>query len=64
MYWAIAGILGYFIIAHLIYKDIDIKEMISGSLEHLVISILWLPFVIIVPAVYLIVCFINTFSEK
>lgn len=64
MFWLIAMVIGYFIISTLILRSKEIKELASSNIEHLTISILWLPFVIIVPAVYLIVCFVNTFSEK
>lgn len=64
MFWMIAGTIGYFIISTSILRNKEIKELASSDIEHLTIAILWLPFVIIVPAVYLIICFINTFLEK
>lgn len=64
MYWLITATIGYFIIAGAILSDKGIRELSSSNLEHLIISIFWLPFVVMVPVAYFIMYVVGTFLEK
>lgn len=64
MYWLIAATIGYFIIGGAILNDKQTRELSSSNLEHLIISIFWLPFIVIVPVVYFIMCIVEIFLEK
>lgn len=64
MYWLITMAIGYFIIAGAILNDKGIRELSNSNIEHLIISIFWLPFVIMVPVAYFIMYVVGTFLEK
>lgn len=64
MFWLVSATIGYFIIGGAILNDKEIRELSSSNLEHLIISIFWLPFVVMIPVTYLVMFIVGTFLEK